>query len=94
MKLVLAIVQDQFVHRITKALLENQIRSTKLSSSGGFLNAGNTTLLIGSEDEDIDKLIETIKGECKTTKINKNGEEITIGGANLFILDMDQYLKI
>lgn len=94
MKLILAIVQDQFVNKVTKALMEEKIRVTKLASSGGFLNSGNTTLLIGSEDEGIDRLVEIIRNNCKSTKVTSGSQEVTVGGANLFIIDMDKYIKI
>lgn len=94
MKLIVAIVQDQFVAKVTRSLMEKKIRVTKLSSSGGFLNSGNTTLLIGTEENDMDDLIEIIRQNCKTVRVNSGGEEISIGGANLFILDMNQLIKV
>lgn len=94
MKLIVAIVQDQFVAKVTRSLMEKKIRVTKLASSGGFLNSGNTTLLIGTEEDDIDNLIEIIRKNCKTVRVNSGGEEVSIGGANLFILDMNQLIKI
>lgn len=94
MKLIVAIVQDQFVAKVTRSLMEKKVRVTKLSSSGGFLNSGNTTLLIGTEENEMDDLIEIIRQNCKTTRVNSGGEEVTVGGANLFILDMNQLIKI
>lgn len=94
MKLIVAIVQDQFVAKVTRSLMEKKIRATKLASSGGFLNSGNTTLLIGTDENDIDGLIEIVRQNCKTVRVNSNGEEVLVGGANLFILDMNQLIKI
>ncbi|MDR7869678.1 MAG: cyclic-di-AMP receptor [Tissierellaceae bacterium] len=94
MKLVIAIIQDQFVNKVTRSLMQNKIRVTKLSSSGGFLNSGNTTLLIGTEEEDMDDLFEIIKENCKSTKVNNGGQEVAVGGANLFVLDMDKHIRI
>ncbi len=94
MKLIVAIVQDQFVAKVTRSLMEKKIRVTKLASSGGFLNSGNTTLLIGTEENDIDDLIDLIRQNCKTVRVNSHGEEVLVGGANLFILDMNQLIKI
>lgn len=94
MKLILAIIQDQFVNKASRSLMENKIRVTKLSSSGGFLNSGNTTLLIGAQEEDIDKIVGIIEKECKSTKVSSRGQEVTVGGANLFIINMDRHLRI
>ena len=94
MKLIVAIIQDQFVNKVTRSLMENKVRVTKLSSSGGFLNSGSTTLLIGVEEQDIDEAIDIIRRDCKTIKVNSGGEEVAVGGANLFILDMDQHIRV
>lgn len=94
MKLIIAIIQDDYTGKVIKVLMENKIRTTKLSSSGGFLKAGNTTLLIGVEAEDVDKVVELIEGETKSKSIKTGNEQVTVGGANLFIMDMDKFLKI
>ena len=47
MKLVVAIVQDQDAPNLVENLTEKEFRVTKLASTGGFLKAGNTTLLSG-----------------------------------------------
>lgn len=94
MKLIIAIIQDDYIGKVIKVLMENKIRTTKLSSSGGFLKAGNTTLLIGVEDGDLDEVVGLIKGETKSKKVKAGKENVTVGGANLFIMDMDQYIKI
>ena len=51
MKLVYAIVHDEDSERATRKLNEKKFSVTKLSSTGGFLKRGNTTLMIGTEDE-------------------------------------------
>lgn len=94
MKLAIAIIQDDYVTKVVKTLMSEKIRTTKLSSTGGFLKSGNTTLLIGIDNEKVDHLIELIKSQCKSKKINEGENEITVGGANIFIMDIDQYLKI
>lgn len=94
MKLIIAIVNDEFSNKVIKVLMKNKVRITKLSSTGGFLKAGNTTLLIGAEDDNIESVVEMIKNECKSTKVKEGNQELTVSGANLFIMDIDQYLKI
>lgn len=94
MKLAIAIIQDDYVTKVVKTLMSEKIRTTKLSSTGGFLKSGNTTLLIGIDNEKVDHLVDLIKSQCKSTKVNEGENEITVGGANIFIMDIDQYLKI
>jgi uncharacterized protein YaaQ len=94
MKLIIAIVQDEFSTKVIKALMNSKYRTTKLSSTGGFLKSGNTTLLIGVEDGEVDEVIKIVEKECKDTKVMKGKDEVTVGGATLFILDMKDFKKI
>lgn len=50
MKLIIAIVQDEDASRLVNQLMKAGIGVTKLATTGGFLRAGNTTLLIGVDD--------------------------------------------
>lgn len=108
MKLIVAIVQDQDAISLIDDLTEKNHRVTKLASTGGFLKSGNTTLLIGVEDEEIDDVVSIIDTNCKTREITTSllnvtipGEtyipyplEVKVGGATLFILDVDKHIKI
>lgn len=108
MKLIIAIVQDQDTASLVDDLTENEFRVTKLSSTGGFLKSGNTTLLIGIEEDRVEDVIKVIEDNCKTREITTSllsvsmpGDtympyplEVKIGGATLFILDVDQFVKI
>lgn len=91
MKLIIAIVHDDYVNRVVKELVNNKIRSTKLTSSGGFLKSGNTTLLIGTKEENVDKAIDVIRSQCDS-KEYKDGTVIC--GANIFVLNADQFKKL
>ncbi|HLR21507.1 MAG TPA: cyclic-di-AMP receptor [Tissierellaceae bacterium] len=94
MKLLIAIIQDEYVNKVGKALIKEKIRSTKLSSSGGFLRSGNTTLLIGTEEENIPNIIETIEEQTKSTKVQEGDQEVTVGAANIFVVDMADHVKL
>lgn len=69
MKLVVTIVQDKDSNRLSNAFIESDIRATKLSSTGGFLRSGNTTFLIGIEDERVEEVLGIIKEVSKTLRI-------------------------
>lgn len=94
MKLIIAIVQDQYTNKVIRALMDKKIRTTRLSSTGGFLKAGNTTLLIGTKEEKIPEIVDIIKQQCKSTKVQEGDSEFTVGGANLFIIDVNEHVKI
>ena len=108
MKLIIAVIEDQYTNEIIKTLMENKLRVTKLSSTGGFLKSGNTTLLIGVEDESVDEVVDIIESTCKTREITTSlltvsmpGDtyipyplEVKVGGATIFILDVEKYVRL
>ncbi len=61
MKLIIAVIQKDDASMLSSALVEQGFSVTKLSTTGGFLTTGNTTLLIGTEDEKIGQVKEIIK---------------------------------
>lgn len=90
MKLILAIIQDHIAQDVLNELSENKIRATKLSSTGGFFRKGNTTILIGIEEEKLDRVKEMI------LNISKNKETVDDKTANtvMLVLNMDQFIRV
>lgn len=109
MKLVIAIVQDEDAGRLVSTMMKEGYSVTKLATTGGFLRAGNTTLLTGVEDEKLEHCLEIIEGLCKSRKqlINSNigafdasisaaahsNIEIMIGGATVFVMNIEEFKK-
>jgi|SRR5690625_746024 len=106
MKLILAIVQDNDANRLTKALGKDGFRTTKLATTGGFLKSGNTTIMIGCEDNVVKDALDIIKNECSERmkksstsypmRANKdyfNMSKIEVGGATVFILPIDAFYQ-
>ena len=62
MKLILSIIQAADEADTVQELNRNGYFVTKLSTTGGFLKAKNTTLLIGTDNEKVDGAIEILKG--------------------------------
>ena len=102
MKLVLAIVSNDDASAVTSALTKNNFYMTRLSTTGGFLRAGNTTLIVGTEDDLVDKCIEVIGSEeiVPSTASYDIGRyasfpvEVQVGGATIFVLDVEQFKKL
>ena len=65
MKMVIAIVQNEDANLLVEALMENHFSVTKLATTGGFLRVGNTTLLIGVEDDQVEKVIDLVRQVAK-----------------------------
>ena len=66
MKMIVAIVQDEDSGRLVSALMDKGFGVTKLSTTGGFLRAGNSTLISGVEDERLDEALAVIEKVCKS----------------------------
>lgn len=65
MKLIIAVVKDDDSFPLLDGLSERRIGATKLASTGGFLREGNTTLLIGVNDEQVDEVLDLIRRVCR-----------------------------
>ena len=94
MKLIIAIVQDEDSGILIDELMDEDFRVTKLASTGGFLKSGNTTFLIGVDEDEIEVAKEIIRTTVKSEIINENNEELEIKGAHLFVLDVDRNIII
>jgi uncharacterized protein YaaQ len=109
MKLVIAIVQDDDASDLIEVITDKGFRVTKLATTGGFLKSGNTTLLIGVEKEKVDEVLAIIEEVCKSRKqiitspspvAGSTGVyvpfpiEVDVGGANVFVVDVDKYIKV
>jgi len=108
MKLILAIVNNDDSMRVSAALTEAGFGVTRLSTSGGFLMVGNTTFLIGTEDDRKQQAIDIIKEYCPTRKQFKAPrssrarglgqinmpEEVKVGGATIFVMEVEHMEKI
>ena len=68
MKMIFAIVRKEDEGFVIERLNKEKISVTKLSSTGGFLRKGNATLMIGTEDENVDTVLKVIKEECSRRK--------------------------
>ena len=80
MKLIFAIVSNDDSSKVSKELTKNRFSVTKLATTGGFLMAGNTTFIIGTEDERVDEAIEIIgKHSKKRTQMVPSSASYGVG---------------
>ena len=83
MKIILAIIQDKDSNRLSNELIDANIRATKLSSTGGF-KAGNSTFIVGIEDDRVEEALEIIKTcESKQFVSTPVTLDISMDGASL-----------
>jgi len=108
MKLVMSIVNSDDARGLIDALMRSGYRATMISTTGGFLREGNATIFIGTEDENVPDVLRIIRENCHTRiqyvnplpPIMESGElymptpvEVQVGGATVFVINVDQYEK-
>ena len=97
MKLIIAIVSNDDANKVQSELTKNGFSITKLA----------TTLICGTQDEKVDKAISII-GEFskkRTQMVPSTASygvgmytsfpvEVTVGGATIFVLDVERFEKL
>ena len=105
MKLLFAFVQNEDVKSLTRALIKCDIRVTRISSSGGFLSSGNSTLMIGVDENQLQETLDIIKkyshkrGTAMAAQTVSSIQgiaapmpiSVTIGGATVFVVDVEDF---
>lgn len=107
MKLIFAVVNGDDSQAVSKALTKNGFFATKLASTGGFLSAGNTTFMICTDNEKVDRVIEIISQKSHKRKqlvlsASSYGVgaytafpvEVSVGGATIFVTDVERFEKV
>lgn len=109
MKLVLAIVQKEDSNTLIDRLTGEGFRATRINTAGGFLKESNTTVLLGVEDDQVDRVLALIKANCHTRTqyvnplppVMEPGEfympypvEVQVGGATVFVLNVERFLRL
>ena len=105
MKLLFAIVNNDDASYVNTELSKAGFPVTKIASTGGFLKSGNTTFLIGIDNDKVDGVLELIKTYSKRVvpmpsspvygiaSIHSTPAKVTVGGATVFIIDVEQFVR-
>jgi len=106
MKLLIAVIQDYDCGALLSALSDEGLGATRVASAGGFLRAGNTTVLIGVEDDRLATAVDLLRRIChrRTTtpvaSIDLGGleaydvAESRIGGGVAFVATVERFERI
>ncbi len=107
-RLVVIIASDADADRLIRRLVDQGYPATKISSTGGFLRKGNATVLSGVEATEVDSVIAMVRAECaarteylpvQTLPLLGEGSvlaepaEVRVGGAIVFVLDVERFEK-
>ena len=107
MKLIIAIINRDDANAVTQNLSKNGFSSTRLSTTGGFLLASNVTLLIGVKDDQVQAAIDAIRERSHSRKqmvptitemsygfMPVMPVEVTVGGATIFVVDVEWFERL
>jgi len=105
-KLSVCIIHNRDKAKTTEELIRAGFKFTVIGSTGGFLREGNTTMLIGVEDDEVDGLMSLISQTCRSREqlVNvapiepgqpagfvSNPIKVPVGGAVVFVLNVEQF---
>ena len=106
MKLLIVVVQDYDAGRLLTALSSAGIGATRIASAGGFLRAGNTTVIIGVEDDRLGLAKRLVDDTCRRRpaaplpSLDLSGADVCditesrIGGGVAFVADVERFERI
>ena len=110
MKMITAIINSKDINRVCQALTDARFEFTKLSTTGGFLKIGNTTLLMGIEGDRLDEAVSIIRKNSakRVEKIpavapspdmpaalhNPYPAEVAVGGAIVFVTEVTYFERM
>ena len=107
MKMIIAILNADDASTVVQNLMKNGFSVTKLSTTGGFLRAGNVTVLIGVDNSKVQDVIDIISTYSKSRKqlIPTTSEaginfypsmpvEVTVGGATIIVLYVERFERV
>ena len=107
MKMITAIINKEDSNAVSSSLTKAGFSVTRLSTTGGFLMAGNVTLLIGVEDEKVDEVIGIIsEHSCQRKEIVPSTASYGVGGhhrlpagghcrgATIFVTNIERFEKV
>jgi uncharacterized protein YaaQ len=95
-KLIIAVVQNEDADGVVDALLEGDFRATRLASTGGFLRRGNTTLMIGADEDQVDLVLDLIRKHARSGVVpqDESSGVTPPAAATVFVLDLEEYQRL
>jgi uncharacterized protein YaaQ len=108
MKLIVSIVNSDDADRLVSVLSKAGYGATTISTTGGFLRQGNATILVGTDDQELSRVLQIVKENCHTRTqfvnplppVMEPGEmyiptpvEVQVGGATVFVLDVAEFAR-
>ena len=108
MKLMMAIVSSDDSREVPNRLTKAGFRATVISTTGGFLREGNTTMFLGTDDQKVTQAVDILRQTCRrrTQWVSplptlegpglemSEPIEVSVGGAVAFIMNVEQFVQV
>lgn len=107
MKLIMAIFSSDDSREVLDSLTKAGFRATVISTTGGFLREGNTTIFLGTQDHKVPQAVEVLRQKCRrrTQWVSplptlegpglemSEPIEVSVGGAVIFVMNVEQFIQ-
>ena len=90
-RLIFAVVHRDDAEGVTRVLVESGYRATRIDAQGGFLRRGNAVFMVGVGAEQVDDVIEKIRGAAPhASGQSKSGSTYGI----VFVVRVDAFARL
>lgn len=88
MKLILTVMRDEDTEPVSHSLIQSGFRVTRIASTGGFLRRGQSTMMIGVDDEKVQAAIQVIRDNLSPQT------DPDMKRATIFVIPVEGYVQI
>lgn len=88
MKLLVTLIRNQEWETVSQGLIQAGFRVTRISSTGGILRSGMSTIITGVEDNQVETVIDTIR----VNLTHQTRDDIK--RATIFVINVEDYQQI
>jgi len=90
-RLIFAVVHRDDAESVTRILVESGYRATRIDAQGGFLRRGNAVFMVGVAAEQVDDVIEKVRGAARhASGQSKSGSAYGI----VFVVRVDAFARL
>ena len=97
-RLMLAIIQKEDAEAVMQALKQAGLSATLIASTGGFLGAGNLTVLIGLKAAGVEQTLSLLHAACHKRIVSRTDpagvQDTLISGAIVFVSPVARYVRV
>lgn len=97
LRLLIVIADEDDADGLIRRFVDLGLGVTRVAGTGGFLRRGNAPLLAAIADDAVEKAIEVVRQQCRKREVLVDATfdvKATVGGAAIFVLEVEQSVKV